>query len=257
MRYPIRVWATLSLALVAGACSGNSLVDSQEGTLQIEAVHHRQDGSALAADDMGRKTFVNDEGYTIELTEAVMNWRSLKLISGGTNAECVAGNDREIDINQVEDWLAPDLQVLSLATASIPEGAYCQYELTLAPTLADAAVKFHAGEEHGDGPQGIGVTFHLAGNWAKDNQTGSFEWVSTDAVKIAGHFQVEENGQKVDHPLHFHEGEDQSEVMFGSAYDKLFDGLDFVQQDEAARQEILLENFQQAVHQHMGAPHGS
>lgn len=76
-------------------CSGNSLVDDSDpnlsgpiGNLAVATTQHLADESALAADESGFKTLTNDQGFTVVLEEAAVNWKSLKLISSGSDPEC-------------------------------------------------------------------------------------------------------------------------------------------------------------------------
>ncbi|MCC6271978.1 MAG: hypothetical protein IT572_00800 [Deltaproteobacteria bacterium] len=255
MNLKLKTLTLLSCVALFAGCSGNNLVATDTGELQFSVVHHLNDGSELAADAEGNKTFVNDLGYTVKLTEAKVNWKSIKLISDGDDPECLAGNDQDLEINSSQDFLGEDLISHLLGDHEVPMVAYCAYELTLAPGAEAAAIKNHEGEDHGGGNSSFPESFHLAGTWTKDAANGDFHIDTTDPVVIGGAFHTMQDGEMVEHPLHFHDGETSLSLLFGTKYDVLLNGVDFQAQDEDAQREQVLANLPNAVHQHLGATH--
>lgn len=247
MKTIIKTLFVLSLASSLLYCSGEGLIDtdpnadvSELGTLNISAVHSLEDDGVLAANPDGHKELSSDAGFDLHLTELQINWQQLRLISSGADPECVGGSDQTIALNQVEDILGLDLVETPLGEAAIPLTGYCSYEVTIAPTLA-AAIKFHEGEDHGGAHSGIEVSFHAQGEWSKGVDSGSFHYESTDPVKISGQFTP---------PLHFHEGEAEADLNFGTHYDIFFSGIDFAADDEATQQAKFVSNLKTALHRH-------
>ncbi len=249
------------LFLLAGstllaACSGTSLIDpnfnvnpSNIGTLSLSVVHHDSEGLAIAPNPTGEKEVETDLGFHVHLQEAKINWHELHLISSGEDPECEGGNDQVIALNHPEDFLGEDLVEALLAAASVPKVAYREFELVLAPSPG-AALKFHEGEDHGGSPgePGLDMTYQLSGTWEKDAASGIFLLTGTESLSVHGHFE---------HPLHFHEGETEKALLFGSTYDALLDGIDFTLDDEATQRAKVLENLEGNVHQDLGDGHGA
>jgi len=245
----------LSFGFFFTNCSGTSLIDDTNlntdgsapiGELQIATVHHLEDGTELEANPDGSKSLTNDLGYAIVLAEAEINWKSLKLVSAGNDEDCEAGHDQDLEINQSESFLEEDLVSSLLSEHEIPMFAYCAYELTLAPGTQGMAIKNHEGVDHGGGDHApIGESFHLAGTWSKDGANGSFHIDTIDPVMVAGLFHAA-TGEE--HPLHFHEGEIAKEVLFGTEYDVLLQGVDFQSQSEDQQRDQVIANLSEAVH---------
>jgi len=247
-------------AFVAAGCGNGSLLDPSlnetGGTLSLSAVHHLHDGSALAADGSGAKVLANDLGFRLTLTHASIGYRSLSLVSSGDDPECVGGNDATVDINGSDDLLGEDLVETPLGAHTIPLAAFCSYTLALGPSAEDAAaLKFHAGEEHEDGEGEVHsahATLHIAGTWSKDGGAETeFKIESEEPVTVSGVFGfVDEEGLFVEHPLHFHEGETETSKVFSIAYDVLFDGADFENDDATALLETIASNLAGSFHVH-------
>lgn len=242
-------------------CSGNSLVDDSDpnlsgpiGNLAVATTQHLADESALEADESGFKTLTNDQGFTVVLEEAAVNWKSLKLISSGSDPECEGGSDQEIELQSAQDLLGPDLLAGVLAEQEVPQAAYCSWQITIAPGLEAAALKNHGGEDHGSGVANppIDESFHLAGTWTKEALSGEFHIHSTEPLVLQGNFQAPHDGEVIDHPLHFHEGEVEKQVTFGITYDLLLNGLDFSAQTEDQLVAQARINLGLAIHQHLG-----
>lgn len=247
MKTILKSFFVLSLAASLIHCSGESLIDtdpnadvSELGTLNIGAVHSLEDGSALAVNPDGHKELSTDAGFDLHLTEVLINWQQLRLISSGADPECVGGSDQTIALNQVEDILGVDLVETSLGEAAIPITGYCSFEVTIAPS-ANSAIKFHEGEDHGGAHSGIEVSFHVQGEWSKGVDSGTFHYESTDPVKVSGEFT---------HPLHFHEGETEIDLNFGTHYDTYFSGIDFAADDEVMQQAKFVSNLKTGLHRH-------
>ncbi|HEX5033779.1 MAG TPA: hypothetical protein VFW62_04810, partial [bacterium] len=182
------------------------------------------------------------------------NWKSLKLISAGDDPECVGGIDQDIEIESAEDLLGEDLIASILTEKEVPQVAYCSWQITVAPGPEGAALKNHGGEDHGSGAANppIAETFHLAGTWSKDAASGEFHLHSTEPLVLQGNFQTAHDGEVIDHPLHFHEGEVEKQVTFGISYDILLKGIDFSAQTEDQLVTQVVTNLGLAIHQHLG-----
>lgn len=262
MNLKLKTLTLLSCAALFAGCSGNSLIDDNNpgasaeiGELQFSVVQHLHDGSELAADLDGSKSFVNDLGYTVKLTEAKVNWKTFKLISDGEDPECQPGLDQTLEINSSQDYLGEDLISHLLGEHEVPKVAYCAYELILAPGAEGATIKNHEGEDHGGGSSSFPESFHLAGTWTKDAASGDFHIDTVEPVVLGGAFHSMHDGETVEHPLHFHEGEASKQVLIGTKYDLLLTGVDFQAQSEEAQRAQVIANFPNAVHQHLGATH--
>jgi len=246
----------LALAVATIHCSGESLIDADTdpnadtsalGTLNLGALHSLEDGTALAAGLDGHKELSTDLGFDLHLSEAQINWSRLKLISSGADPECEGGADQDVALDQVEDILGEDLVATSLGEIEIPLTAYCSFEVTIAPTPV-SALKLHEGEDPGTGKVGIGVSFHVEGEWSKDAASGTFHFESTEPVTVSGEFLAEEDGQLIPHPLHFHGSETEIELNFGNHYDAWFAGIDFGADDEATQLSKFVENLKSGLH---------
>lgn len=247
-------------SLVAAGCGNGSLLapspsgSDDAGTLALSAIHHLHDGSALEANEAGDKIVINDLGFQMTLHHASVGYQSLTLISSGDDPECTGGNDVTVTINGSDDFLAEDLVASTLGEHAIPLATFCSYSLTLGPAKEESsALKFHTGEDHGTGEvHGAHATLHLEGTWSKDGGAETaFEIESDTPVEVTGVFGYkDETGAFVAHPLHFHEGETETEKTFGVKYDILFDGIDF-QNDTAGEQHAkAAANLKAASHVH-------
>lgn len=250
---------------VAAGCGNGSLLapngsgSAEPGTLALSAIHHLSDDTALEPDADGFKTLTNDEGFTITVEEAHLGWKNLTLVSGGDDPECEAGHDQTVSLAKEENLLAEDLIASDLGDAAIPMIAYCRYRIVLGPSAAAAGLvvkgtKNHtAGETGTDGTalsDGSEATLHLAGSWTKGAASGTFHIESSNEVTVEGVFESEEGGAVIEHPLHFHEGETEVAVTFGTHYDELFDGIDFQIDTIDTQHDKAIDNLTAAVHQH-------
>lgn len=259
-----RILQTLVLgagAIALANCSGNQLIDDSDpnlsgpvATVSVASTHHLEDDSGLAADPAGTKTLVNDQGFTVVLDGAGVNWKSLKLISSGSDPECEGGNDQVVELESAEDLLGEDLLGSILTEQEIPRVAYCSWQLTVAPGAEVAHLKNHGGEDHGSGTANppIDETFHLAGTWTKGSESGEFHIHSTEPLVLQGNFQAAHDAEVIEHPLHFHEGETEKQITFGISYDVLLDGVDFSAQTEEQLVSQVTTNLGLAIHQHLG-----
>lgn len=259
MKLSVKTLTLLSCAVFFAGCSGADLIDNlnpgasaEFGEVEFSVIQGLSDGGELAADLDGSKTLVNDLGFTVKLAEAKVNWKILKLVSGGADPECEAGLDQTLEINSSQDFLGEDLLSHVLGEHEIPKVAYCGYELTLAPGTAVATLKYHEGEDHGEGNSSFEESFHLAGTWSKDAGTGNFHIHSTDPLIIVSAFHSLHDAELVEHPLHFHEGEGAKQVIIKTRYDALLNGIDFQNQTEEQQRAQVGANFPDAVGQHFG-----
>lgn len=272
MKRFIKLFLIISFLLFMANCSGTNLSDqffnssgSETGALQVMAINHLKGGVAGELTPEDSKVVVNDQGYTIEITKALIHFHQLRLISEGDDPTCLAGFDQEIDLHSTYNLLGEDLFTHLLNTVIIPKHFFCQFELILGTEGGhDHTVKFAHGDgdgdhDHGtDGSQGgeeITETFHLQGAWEKDGEMGEFNLIGEGPLMVAGKFKTKENDEVIEHPIHFHDGEDVINIIFGTKYDEVFDGVDFKSQTEDEQIEKIFEQLGTAVHQHTGAHH--
>lgn len=263
MKNIVKLFFIFSIFISLTACGGTNLVDdffasqsNGSGAIDVMALQHLRDGSAGEITPEGTKVFTNDLGYEIELTHASLHFHRLSLFSDGDDPECIGGNDQDILIHHTLDLLGEDLLTHHLATAVIPTAFFCEFEVQLGHNVAQT-LKFH---EDGDGegdPDQESEAFHLMGHWSKDGDSGDFELMGMEETVISHVFKAKENDEIIEHPLHFHEGETVVEVLIGTKYDLIFDGVDFMSQSVDEQIDTIYENLQTAVHQHVGDHHGS
>ncbi|HEX5036896.1 MAG TPA: hypothetical protein VFX30_07030 [bacterium] len=257
------VTALAGAVSVSAGCGNGSLlasnpsVSADPGTVSAAATHHLSDDSELEADVDGFKTLVTDQGFTITIEEARLGWKELVLISGGEDPECVEGHDQTIALNKGEDLLAEDIVASELIDATVPMIAYCGYQIVFGPSTAASALIVDRSKSHEAGGEAEGTavsegadgSLHLSGTWSKGGDSGAFDIRSTSGAVVEGTFQSEEDGEVIDHPLHFHEGETSVGVAFGTNYDVLFSGIDFQHDSEDAQAGKAVSNLVTAVHQ--------
>ncbi len=247
------------------ACGGSSLLDPNSdmgatGTLSVSVMHHKSDGGTSATTG-GIKTFTNNEGYQISLSEAEIGWNRLVLVSGGFSSECVAGRDVTLNLAGADDILDADLSRISVLTnQSIQQINYCRYQIVFGPTtppsgllLDDDDLRSNA-HSVGGVPSGSAApttaTYHLQGTWSRGEASGTFHFERTDTITLLPrNFRVIESGSVVNHPLHFHAGSTHEDLSFELHYDTLFSGIDFASQSPAEQQNRLNSNVSDSVHQ--------
>lgn len=252
------------------SCGNDSLVNTNSSSIgfsidpdstnlvTISSVHHRSPDENGDVPDEGfhvgdQLVFTKGEGenaVTITLTQALISWKRVSLISDGDDENCVEGIQANINLNIVENFLSTDLEVLTLGQQSVPRIAYCQFQILIAPLEDD-------GEEPGDLDSSLSYSF--IGSWTQGNQSGEFTIQSSDEVELNLVFKAMENGEQIDHPLHF-ENEDESPlILIGNKYDYLFNGveeIDFSAEDlQYQLSHLVYHGFHHATHQHLGAHH--
>ncbi|QQR81926.1 MAG: hypothetical protein IPJ69_07540 [Deltaproteobacteria bacterium] len=250
------------IALTLNACGGSSLLNNQDsgatGTLSVNVLHHLADGSTLEPVG-GSKTFTNNQGFQITLSEAQIGWRSLQLISGGTDSsfpECVAGRDIRVNLGGADDVLGEDATSLSLVTnQNIQQVSYCRYQIVLGPTATPAGLVLENSKSHTTGATASGaatpttVTYHFQGTWRKGTDSGDINFVRSEPITLLPQpFRVLEAGHEVSHPLHFHAGSTHEDLSFEIHYDDLFSDINFSAQ-AATAQNIFDSNFSESIHQ--------
>jgi len=267
----LRRYAVLFVLVFTTGCAGTNLADqffnassSETGAFQVLALQHLTDGSEGEITPEDTKVITNDLGYTITLHRALVHFHSLYLISEGEDPTCRPGFDQEISLHATHDLMGEDLLTHLLGTALLPKSYWCRFELTLGSEgHHEAALKFnHPGEgevEHSTGGSGeeIEDAFELEGSWDDGNSQGNFLFTGHEIVIVQGAFKTKEGEEVLEHPIHFHEGEDVINVLFGAKYDDIFKGVDFKNQSEEEQIHHINENLKTAVHQHTGDHHGS
>jgi hypothetical protein len=251
MKTSMRSMGLLAFLLTLCACTGGSLVDqalntsgSEVGAVQVMALQHRHDGASGDLTDTGTKLLTNDLGYEIEMVEALINFHALRLISEGEDPTCLPGFDQEVSLHKAHDLLLEDLLTYVLGTAIIPKMNFCRFEILIGGE-----------DEHGADTE-LASAFLLSGHWSLGGNSGDFDFSGEEAIAVSGVFQAEEDGTVIEHPIHFHEGEDVVEALFGIAYDEIFTGVDFQNQSPEEQLETVHHNLEHAVHQHTGEHHG-
>lgn len=217
--------------LFTTACSGSALIneiiadagfsESAEEALSVAVVHSgTPDEAGLYPDyltEEGTKVFQNDLGITITLEKAGVSWGSLHLMEA-----CEGDHDAEIALMSIENFLADDLASVILATDSVADTSYCQYEIHLSPENEESS-----GVD--EFPEMMGYAVYVSGSWSYDGESGTFEIAVDDEIEMAGDFSTSEDD------------ENSLSVVFGNYYDRFFDGMDFSESD-ATLQEELVEN---------------
>ncbi len=272
----------LITAVTLSACSGDPLVSNASTSLDlfvahVQIVHHptpNADGSFPDYDAVDGKEFENDLGYTIELHDGALSFHTLTLVSGGDDPDCIEGHDQEVHLNLTESLVGEDLLISSLGTHGIEDRAYCQYELILGAVDHDhpalmQALHDAAEDEHdhdvtaSDGADNLtdehaDTAVYLSGHWSKVGSNGEFTIMIADEVTASAAFKAKVDGVSEAHPIHFHEGETELTITFGTKYDKLFEGVDFETDSAAEIKQQVIANIQAgAVHQHLGSSHSS
>ena len=224
---------TLSLS----ACGNDSLLGdaagdsnpSLQGTLHLAITHHLSDETALPLTN-NQKIGSNNLGFQLALEEAKISFKTLKLLSAGDDPDCEAGHDQVLNLDVTENLMAEDLKKSTLGDFLIPKIAYCRFEITL-------------------GGGASGSTFHLVMTWSKDGASGTLDLQSTEEVLISGVFMAEEDGAFIEHPLHFHANDSETEKVFGIEYDTLFQDVDFSTMTSPEMTSKILSNMSEALHQ--------
>lgn len=248
----------LILALFILNCSGTPLTtgaqtstNSTLKTVTVMSTHHpmKVDGAYpnLTLDD-GTKMFTNNLGITIHLTEALLSWGSLDIITEGSLEDCLAGDDQSIALNVVEDIITDDLFTKTLGSQNIPNQSYCQYQITF--SAANESFNALASSENI-----FGRSVYLKGTWSTETESNDFEIAITDDFTKSNVFYVMEGEETIEHPLHF-EDESSATVLFGNMYNTWFNDIDFTESESDIREQVIA-NIQGHVHQHLGSHHGS
>lgn len=214
------------IVLFATQCSGNTLITDAAisaaedlKTVTIESVHE------------GSNPFENDLGVEVTLTEATIHWASFELVSGGDDEECLDDLNESFTLDVEESMLDEDFTATNLAERDdIPNLAYCQFVVTIGSVTA-------------------------AGTWSDGISTGTFDIEVTDEISVSAGFQTEEDGEVIEHPLHFEEGEDSETVTLSNEYNQWFDGMSFSETAEELAT-MLKDNIEDTLHQHTQDHHG-
>lgn len=280
------------LLFFINACSGDALVKSTETNTDTElaivtlsSIHHPSpDANGVYPNyNMGdRLHFRNNQGYEIQVHEARLSWKDITFIASGSDPECDDGFDVKVNLYSVENLNEEDFLTNSMGQKSIPRQAYCSYEILMAPFSTNQAgssliqsahdpmpiPQDHDHENHDQSEMDVNEdesphqissesdsSIHLKGSWSKNDESGDFHLHTIREIRISKVFQLMENGELMNHPFHFHEGEENSSLLFGTKYDVLFDNIDFKNDSHEELQEKMLRNVKEAVHQHHGHHH--
>lgn len=231
MKYVSRIVLIL-LAFACAACGGESLINGLNTnvgvtkTLTAHAIHHGTEDDTGGFPDYlqgdGTKLFVNDLGIAITLTKAAISWGHIQLISEGNDPECEAGHDAELHVENIENILDADLVEMELMAASIEDTAYCQFQVELTPDNAESPGL--------DLLPGIaGHSAYITGSWTHGAESGIFEIALDEELVTISPLITIEGHETIEHPFHFHEGDDAASLTFGFTYDRWFDGVTFAE----------------------------
>lgn len=226
--------------MVAAMSLGCGLLEADESArVDVFVTHHAApDPSGQIppyGEALGKRTWVNDMGWEINLTEGYVVTTGVRLV------DC-DGVKREIDLAYgplPEYLLTEDLDVVNMGGGEVPIGEYCSVIVDYGPYHeADAA----------DAPKGKfplqtdraleGVTIFLAGIARLGDVTVPFELVNSDA-RIVDLELREANG--VPTPYNVEAGVGALKVTLGKTYDPFFAGVDFNTVDQAALSAELME----------------
>ncbi len=251
----MRIILFFVIFILTTACTGQNLFPNPDdgtifGTVNVSAVHHDENGEALEPTAEISKLFSTNQGFDVELTELIVHWEKVRLISEGEDPECVPGLDQEIALAEAEDFLAPDLDAVFLGSVAAGDSHWCKIAVTMGPAQVHA-VKFHLGE--GELPEGL--SFHASGHWTQGAETGDFAIEGAHSVTIEMISQAMENGEVIDHPLHFHPGETEIDLTFGTEYTRLLDGIDLKNDTAEIQADKFSQNLRERVHQYLGEEH--
>lgn len=237
---------TLILVLSLSACSGQSLVTTSDDasnnvsetelSLSLAGVHHphKVNGEYLTGIDQDdhSKIITTNLGYEVTLTTAMLYWNQVRLYSDGTVTECTEEQEETHTTDAWQNIIEADFTSQSFATVSLSNSMYCSYELTLGS----------------DDEAGLMVQ----GTWSLGSQSGTIDWEIMESFVASRNFKAKEDGETVDHALHYVSESSQS-VTFGQMYTKWFDDIDFAVDGQALAQDQLVTNIQNTVHQHLGS----
>ncbi len=224
----VAVATALSLTAVMGA--GCDLLEAfgNEGStvVQLMVTHHAtpQDGMFpdLAGNNGEHRTFDTDEGWTILLTAAYVTT---------SHASLTGCNGTEVDFDAFygqlpENMGHADLDLLSFASVEVEASSYCGMTVEYSPFVSTE--RMHDMGEHGDDLQGN--TYFLRGLAEKDGVSVPFEFSGNDAIVVDLDLSQVMNGRpltiKADEPF-------PVELTLSKTYDRLFDGVDFDEFDQA------------------------
>lgn len=212
----------LFLSLLIG-CSGTPLVDqspnANETVLKQLSIMTVQHAGPDTAPQGNVKIFINNFGIQITLEEAVLSWGHWHLISEGSDPECEAGHDTELEILKIQDLMGDDSQPSELISGFIVDQAYCQYGIHF------------INENEGSN----GHSLFVSGSWNNGLEEIPFAIALNNEFEIEGEFT---------HPLHFHEGENEKTITFGFTYNKWFEDISFDETPDEFENTFLV-NFKQ------------
>lgn len=237
----MRKFILILLILFVARCSGNSLITDAAisaaedlKTVTLVSIHHPEDVDGEYPDLMeedGTRLFTNDSGVEINLTEATIHWDAFELVSGGDDEDCLDDLDENFTLDVEENILDEDFMETTLAERDdIPNLSYCQFVVTISSVTT-------------------------AGTWSDSTSTGAFEINVTEEISVSSGFQTEEDGEVIEHPLHFGDDEDSATVTLSNEYDQWFHGINFTETTEELAT-MLQDNIEATLHQHTRDHHG-
>ncbi|EKD42482.1 MAG: hypothetical protein ACD_73C00140G0004 [uncultured bacterium] len=204
-------------------CSGSPLIDqspnADETVLKLLSIMTVQHGNPDEAPQGNVKIFANNLGIQVTLEEANLSWGHWHLISEGSDPECEAGHDTELEILEIQNLMGEDSQPSELISGFIADHSYCQYGIHF------------INENEGSN----GYSLFVSGSWNNGLEEIPFIIALNDEFEIEGEFV---------HPLHFHEGESEKTITFGFTYNKWFEDISFDETPEDLENAFLI-NFKQ------------
>lgn len=246
------------------ACHGEPLLGLNPAVsqglkhLHVSVLHHPAPGNEAnlvgATPEEGR-IFETDLGFAVTLTTADISFQEVHLLSDGDDPECEPGFDQEVHTEATLNLLSEDLIAELIDLVDIPDVAYCVWEAFLGPVEASGhALSAHATDEPSVTDRL--PTISLQGEWSLVGASGVFDIESYETIVVTDVFKKKKGDVVEDHPFHFHEGEEEGDVIFGVSYDLLLDDIDFENDTPEEMAAAALVNLGVAVHQHTGEVHG-
>ncbi len=219
----------LALALASGGVGCGFFEITNDIGISVFAAHHPRradDGSfpEYGFDNLPR-TWINDAGWEINLTEGYI------VITG---AKLIACDGTEYPISTpfgpLPEYInSTDFDVTVVGSVTIPEGDYCELSVDYGPYRAEA-VGMATEEAHvvASGRDLEGITIFLAGRAIKDDMVVDFALQSGESRTSVFELRVADGTPEVFEVMN--EG-GALKATIGKTYDRFFDGIDFATYD--------------------------
>ncbi len=225
----LRSIASIAAGLVLVGCDAFEAIEAFEedsNLLEVLSAHHGtpQDGifPDLGVDD-GPRVFENDLGWTINLAAGYA------VITGASVTSC---KGVETDLESIwghfpEDFTKQDLDTTVIASKRVNAGLYCELRIYYGPY--DPAVAGPSGTKFDppDDPEVEGASIYLKGFATLDGMQVPFELRSSDPATAVLDLSTLDGGN----PVRVEKENFSEQLTTSKAYDRLFDGFDFLTGD--------------------------